>query len=54
MSDDNSESHLATKMTCLTQTTLLIFSFLLYLLDQATDALTSLLFLLDVMKWQLH
>jgi len=34
-------------MARLTQTTLLLVSFLLYLLDQGTDAFTSLLFLLD-------
>ena len=39
-------------MTCLTQTTLLLVSFLLYLLDQGTDAFTSLLFLLDVRQLQ--
>ena len=35
-------------MAYLTQTVLLIVSFLLYLLDQGTDALTSLLYFLDV------
>ena len=35
-------------MAYLTQTVLLTVSFLLYLLDQGTDALTSLLYFLDV------
>ena len=37
-------------MAYLTQTVLLIVSFLLYLLDQGTDALTSLLYFLDVRR----
>ena len=37
-------------MAYLTHTVLLIVSFLLYLLDQGTDALTSLLYFLDVRK----